>query len=127
MDRLHGGDNSQFGQSPGILRMQKLHVLDTMAQRRQAPLTLKHTHLGQPLECFMVRPIPNCMDGQAQPSRGSSPTDLRQLLPIQVENAVILGFLEIRLKHGRSARTERAVHKNLHRPNAQKIVPKPTA
>ena len=91
MDGLHGGDHAQLRQAWDVIRMQDLHVLDPMAQMRQALLGFIAAQLLVGVQHFMIGAVADGVHGHAQPHIGCAAAQLEELLAVQVQDALFSG------------------------------------
>ena len=89
MQGLHGGHNVQLRQSASIVRVQQLHVFDTMAEVRQTVLVFIAAQMLVCVQHFVIGAVADGMHRHAQPHIGRLPTQLEQLLGILIQHAPI--------------------------------------
>src|SRR5262245_25408494 len=110
MDRLHGGNDFELCEARRIVRMNDLHMFDTMALMWQLIFGLVLAELFVGIEHFMIGAIANRMDRHAESNLCGFATVFEEFFAIHVEDAAILALANVGLEHRRRMWTECTIH-----------------
>ncbi|WP_343389925.1 hypothetical protein [Candidatus Amarobacter glycogenicus] len=125
------GDEAQLRQARGVVRMDDLHMLDAVAQRRPGsrrlglagpPFWFGRAHQAQRVQHMAVGAVADGVNHHAEAGRAARQRLLGKLLRVQRADAAPVRPSPIRLQHPGCLRAERAVGKELDAAQAQPVV-----